>query len=187
MPRKELDWLRPRGAATAFIARCATGAAAYLRKVGPGIITGASDDDPSGIATYAIAGASFGYGLLWVALITTPMMIVVQEMCARIAMVSGRGLASAMQRVMPMWLLRALVLLVVAANTLNVAADITGMSAATALVTPVPSEVWAIAFGALLIVVEIFASYRTFASIVKWLCLSLFAYVVAAFVATTPL
>jgi NRAMP (natural resistance-associated macrophage protein)-like metal ion transporter len=176
-----LDPLRPRNA-TAFISRCGSGAIGFLRKAGPGIITGASDDDPSGIATYAIAGASFGYGLLWVALITTPMMIVVQEMCARIAMVSGRGLASAMQRVMPMWLLRALVLLVVAANTLNVAADITGMSAATALVTPVPSEVWAIAFGALLIVVEIFASYRTFASIVKWLCLSLFAYVVAAFV-----
>jgi NRAMP (natural resistance-associated macrophage protein)-like metal ion transporter len=174
-----LDPLRPRNA-TAFISRCGSGAIGFLRKAGPGIITGASDDDPSGIATYAIAGASFGYGLLWVALITTPMMIVVQEMCARIAMVSGRGLASAMQRVMPMWLLRALVLLVVAANTLNVAADITGMSAA--LVTRVPSEVWAVAFGALLIGVEIFASYRTFASIVKWLCLSLFAYVVAAFV-----
>jgi NRAMP (natural resistance-associated macrophage protein)-like metal ion transporter len=180
--RKAIDPLRPRNVTAAFISRCGSGAAAFLRKAGPGIITGASDDDPSGIATYAIAGASFGYGLLWVALITTPMMIVVQEMCARIAMVSGRGLASAMQRVMPMWLLRALVLLVVAANTLNVAADITGMSAATALVTPVPSEVWAIAFGALLIAVEIFASYRTFASIVKWLCLSLFAYVVAAFV-----
>jgi NRAMP (natural resistance-associated macrophage protein)-like metal ion transporter len=182
MPREHGDMPGSRTRAAGIIARCGAAAGSYLRKLGPGVITGASDDDPSGIATYAIAGASFGYGLLWVAVITTPMMIVVQEMCARIAMVSGRGLASAMRRVMPLWLLRILVLLVVAANTLNVAADITGMSAASELVTHVPSAVWAVGFGALLIAVEIFASYRTFASIVKWLCLSLFAYVVAAFV-----
>lgn len=153
-----------------------------VRNVGPGIITGASDDDPSGIATYSIAGASFGYGLLWVALITIPMMIAVQEMCARIGTVSGKGLIASMRRVMPAWVVRTLVGLVVAANTLNIAADVSGMSSSAELVTSVPSAAWAIAFGALLIGVEVFASYRVFADIVKWLCLTLFAYVVSAFV-----
>jgi NRAMP (natural resistance-associated macrophage protein)-like metal ion transporter len=165
-----------------FIGRCRAGAAFCLRKVGPGVITGAADDDPSGIATYAIAGASLGYGLLWVALLTAPMMIVVQEMCGRIALVSGQGLIGAMRRVMPVWLLRTLVLLVVGANTLNIAADITGMSASAELVTHIPSGVWAVGFGALLIAVEVFASYHLFANIVKWLCLSLFAYVASVLV-----
>jgi Mn2+/Fe2+ NRAMP family transporter len=153
-----------------------------MRNIGPGIITGAADDDPSGIATYAIAGASLGYGLLWVALITVPMMIAVQEMCGRIGLVSGTGLIAAMRRVMPAWVLRVLVLLVVGANTLNIAADVAGMSASAELVTRVPSGVWAVAFGALLIGVEVFASYDVFASIVKWLCLTLLAYIASAFV-----
>jgi NRAMP (natural resistance-associated macrophage protein)-like metal ion transporter len=155
---------------------------ALFGKVGPGVITGASDDDPSGIATYSIAGATLGYGLLWVALITIPMMIAVQEMCARIGTVSGSGLIATMRRVMPAWVVRTLVALVVAANTLNIAADVAGMSSSAELVTPIPSAVWAVAFGALLIGVEVFASYRVFADIVKWLCLTLFAYVVSAFV-----
>jgi NRAMP (natural resistance-associated macrophage protein)-like metal ion transporter len=174
--------LRPRRAPEAFLARCRSGALWCVRSFGPGVITGAADDDPSGIATYAIAGSTLGYGLLWVALLTTPMMIVVQDVCARIGMVSGTGLIAAMRRVMPRWVLLGLVILVVAANTLNIAADVTGMSSAAALVTPVPPEAWAIGFGALLIGVEVFASYRTFAAIVKWLCLTLLAYVVTAFV-----
>jgi Mn2+/Fe2+ NRAMP family transporter len=153
-----------------------------MRKIGPGVITGAADDDPSGIATYAIAGASLGYGLLWVALITVPMMIAVQEMCGRIGLVSGTGLIAAMRRVMPSWVLRVLVALVVGANTLNIAADVAGMSSSAELVTRVPSGAWALAFGALLIGVEVFASYAVFASIVKWLCLTLLAYVASAFV-----
>ncbi len=172
----------PRNATAVFVGRCRSGAAWCSKKVGPGVVTGAADDDPSGIATYAIAGASLGYGLLWVALITAPMMIVVQEMCARIAMVGGTGLTNAMRRVMPLWLLRTLVFLVVGANTLNIAADIAGMSSAAELVTHVPSSAWAVGLGGLLIVVEIYSSYRLFASIVKWLCLSLFAYVAGAFV-----
>ena len=119
MTPDKADALRPRDAVAVFLNRCS----GYLRKLGPGLITGASDDDPSGIATYAIAGASFGYGLLWLALITAPMMIAVQEMCARIGMVTGTGLIAAMRRVMPVWLLRVLVALVVGANTLNVAAE----------------------------------------------------------------
>jgi len=174
--------VRPQSATSVFIKRCRSGAAWCSGKIGPGVVTGAADDDPSGIATYAIAGASLGYGLLWVALITTPMMIVVQEACARIAMVTGRGLASGMRHVMPLWLLRGLVFLVVAANTLNIAADIAGMSSGAELVSHVPSGAWAIGLGVLLVVVEVFASYRLFASIVKWLCLSLLAYVVTAFV-----
>jgi NRAMP (natural resistance-associated macrophage protein)-like metal ion transporter len=174
--------MRPRSATDVFIGTCRSGARWCAKVIGPGVVTGAADDDPSGIATYAIAGASLGYGLLWVALITAPMMIVVQEMCARIAMVSGRGLAAGMRRVMPLWLLRALVFLVVGANTMNIAADIAGMSSAAELVTHVWSGAWAIGFGTLLIVVEVFASYRIFAAVVKWLCVTLFAYVVAAFV-----
>jgi NRAMP (natural resistance-associated macrophage protein)-like metal ion transporter len=165
-----------------FLSGCRSGFSWCSKRIGPGVVTGAADDDPSGITTYAIAGASLGYGLLWVALITAPMMIVVQEMCARIAMVSGQGLASGMRRVMPLWLLRALVFLVVGANTMNIAADIAGMSSAAELVTHVPSGAWAVGLGALLIVVEVFASYKLFASVVKWLCLTLFAYVVTAFV-----
>ncbi|HEV3086988.1 MAG TPA: divalent metal cation transporter, partial [Candidatus Elarobacter sp.] len=126
--------MRPQNATDVFIARCRAGATYCTKMIGPGVVTGAADDDPSGIATYAIAGASLGYGLLWVALLTAPMMIVVQEMCARIAMVGGTGLGGAMRRIMPLWLLRALVFLVVGANTLNIAADIAGMSESAELV-----------------------------------------------------
>jgi NRAMP (natural resistance-associated macrophage protein)-like metal ion transporter len=174
--------MRPVPAGRTFLSACREGLKFCAKKVGPGIITGAADDDPSGIATYSIAGATLGYGLLWVALITIPMMIAVQEMCARIGLVTGTGLIAAMRRVMPAWLLRALVLLVVGANTLNIAADVAGMSSSAELVTHVPAGVWAVAFGTVLVVVEIFSSYRTFANVVKWLCLTLFAYVVSAFV-----
>ena len=174
--------MKPVRSGRTFISVCREGVAFCANKVGPGIITGAADDDPSGIATYTIAGASLGYGLLWVALITIPMMIAVQEMCARIGMVTGTGLIAAMRRVMPAWLLRTLVVLVVGANTLNIAADVAGMSSSAELVTHVSSGAWAVAFGALLIGVEIFSSYRTFAQFVKWLCLTLFAYIASAFV-----
>src|SRR5581483_4674112 len=126
--------------------------------------------------------ASLGYGLLWAALITTPLMIAVQETCARVGMVSGAGLVAALRRVMPRALLLLLVGLLVGANTLNVAADVAGMSSSAALVTPLPAEAWAVGFGVLLVLIEVFASYRVFASIVKWLCLTLLAYVATAFV-----
>jgi NRAMP (natural resistance-associated macrophage protein)-like metal ion transporter len=174
--------MKPVRSGRTFMSICHEGVAFCAKKVGPGIITGAADDDPSGIATYTIAGATLGYGLLWVALITIPMMIAVQEMCARIGMVTGTGLIAAMRRVMPAWLLRSLVVLVVAANTLNIAADLAGMSSSAELVTHIPSGFWAVAFGAVLIVVQVFSSYRTFANLVKWLCLTLFAYIASAFV-----
>lgn len=174
--------MQPKGAALLFISRCRSGALWCARKIGPGVITGASDDDPSGIATYAIAGATAGYGMLWLALITTPMMIVVQATCARIALVSGKGLVRAMQTVTPAWLVRTLIALVVGANTLNIAADLAGMSSSAELVTRIPSGLWAVGFGLVLVGVEVFASYRLFASTVKWLCLALISYIITAFV-----
>ena len=177
----DVQSLRPRGASATFVGRCRRGLAWCAGRVGPGVVTGAADDDPSGIATYAIAGASLGYGLLWVALIATPMMMAVQETCARIGMVTGGGLVRAMERVMPRALLVPLVLLVVAANTLNIAADVAGMTSSAQLVTGIDPGVWAIAFGIGLVLVEVVGSYRLFASAVKWLCLSLLAYVVGAF------
>jgi NRAMP (natural resistance-associated macrophage protein)-like metal ion transporter len=164
------------------IARFRGGIAFAASKLGPGIITGAADDDPSGIATYSIAGASLGYGLLWISLITIPMMIAVQEMCARIGLVAGTGLIAAMRRVMPAWVVRVLVMLVVGANTLNIAADVAGMSASAELVSHVPSAAWAVAFGALLVCIEVVFSYKQFARIVKWLCVTLLAYAVSAVV-----
>jgi NRAMP (natural resistance-associated macrophage protein)-like metal ion transporter len=162
--------------------RVRNGLAYVTTKIGPGIITGAADDDPSGIATYSIAGASLGFGLLWILFITIPMMIAVQEMCARIGMVSGMGLIAAMRRALPVWVVRLMVVLVVGANTLNIAADITGMSASAELVVPVPSAVWPLLFGAVLIGVEVFFSYERAARIIKWLCLTLLSYVVSAFI-----
>src|ERR1700680_2415616 len=101
----------------------------FLKTLGPGLITGAADDDPSGISTYSVAGATTGLSTLWLALITTPMMAVVQGMCARIGMVNGVGLAAMMRKLFPRWLALGLALLVVVANTFNVGADLAGMAA----------------------------------------------------------
>ena len=154
-----------------------------LRNLGPGLITGAADDDPSGISTYSVAGATTGLSMLWLALITTPMMAVIQGMCARIGMVSGIGLAAQMRKTFPRWLAMALALLVVVANTFNIGADFAGMSAAGHLVVPVvPVLVWVFLFGIALLLAQVYLSYRTLSNIFKWLTLALFAYVVTAVV-----
>jgi NRAMP (natural resistance-associated macrophage protein)-like metal ion transporter len=158
----------------------------YLSKLGPGLITGASDDDPSGISTYSMAGATTGYTMLWVTLLTTPMMAVIQGMCARIAMVTGVGLSTTMRRRLPKWLLYPLGLSVILANTINAGADLQGMGAAAQLVFGLPRIAWIVVFGAILIVIQVFLSYKHFAAIVKWLTLALFAYVVTAFVVRPP-
>lgn len=158
----------------------------YLSKLGPGLITGASDDDPSGISTYSVAGASAGYSMLWVTLLTTPMMAVIQGMCARIGMVTGVGLSTTMRRRLPAWLLYPLGLSVIIANTINAGADLEGMGAAAQLVFGLPRIAWIVLFGAILIVIQVFLSYRLFASIVKWLTVALFAYVITAFVVHPP-
>ncbi len=158
----------------------------YVRTLGPGLITGASDDDPSGISTYSIAGASAGYTMLWSALITTPMMAVIDGVCARVGVITGGGLMRALAGIMPRPVALALALLVLFANTINVGADIGGMAASAHMLLAVPTPFWIALFTGVIVVVEVFYSYRHFARIVKWLCLSLFAYVVTAFVVHPP-
>ena len=149
-------------------------------------MTGASDDDPSGISTYGIAGASTGFSMLWVILLTTPMMAVIQGMCARIAMVSGVGLAKAMRRHFPRWIVAPLGIAVIVANTINAGADLEGMSAAAQLLFGKPNFLWIGLFGGTLIVMQVYLSYRRFSSVVKWLTIALFAYIVTAFVVRPP-
>jgi NRAMP (natural resistance-associated macrophage protein)-like metal ion transporter len=154
----------------------------FMKNLGPGLITGAADDDPSGISTYSVTGATTGLSMLWVALITTPMMAVIQGMCARIGMVSGIGLAAQMRKSFPAWLAMSLALIVIIANTFNVGADFAGMSASAHMVLGLPVLLWVFFFGALLLVAQIFFSYRLLSRIFKWLTLALFAYVITAFV-----
>ena len=158
----------------------------FFRILGPGLITGAADDDPSGISTYSVAGATTGYSLLWLTLISTPMMAVVQGMCARIALVSGEGLAAQMRKRLPRPVMYALATLVIVANTFNVGADIGGMAAAANMVVPVPVEAWVFVFGIALIAAQIWLSYALIAGVFKWLTLVLFAYVITAFVVHPP-
>jgi NRAMP (natural resistance-associated macrophage protein)-like metal ion transporter len=153
----------------------------FLKNLGPGLITGAADDDPSGISTYSVAGATTGLSTLWLALITTPMMAVVQGMCARIAMVTGVGLAGVMRRRFPGWLAFSLAGLVVVANTFNVGADLAGMAASAHMVAGLPVLLWVAAFAVVLILTEFYCSYRLLSDIFKWLTLALFAYLITAF------
>lgn len=155
----------------------------YFRLLGPGLVTGASDDDPSGIATYSAAGAALGYGMLWTALVTFPLMAAVQLVCARIGLVSGRGLAGAVRRHYPRAFLYAACVLLLAANVFNIAADLGGMSDAAEMLTGVNSLIWTPLFGVVLIVVTVYTTYATFARSLKWLTAVLLAYVVAAVLA----
>lgn len=168
--------------ARSFMGRCGH----LIRVLGPGLITGASDDDPSGISTYSVAGASTGFSMLWVALLTTPMMAVVQGMCARIGMVGGMGLAGALRKTYPRWIVYALAAIVVIANTANVGADMAGMAASMAMVTHVPNLVWVVAFGVIFIAFQVYLPYAKLVSVVKWLTLSLFAYIITAFLVHPP-
>lgn len=158
----------------------------WLAVFGPGLITGASDDDPSGISTYSIAGASTGFSMLWLMLLSTPMMAVIQGMCARIGMVSGLGLAANMRNRLPRWLCYLLALSIVLANTINAGADLEGMAASARMIFGLPAVLWVVVFGVLLIVFQVFCSYKVIYGIVKWLTISLFGYVVTAFVVHAP-
>ena len=152
------------------------------RALGPGVISGAADDDPSGIATYSIAGAQFGTALLWTALVTWPLMAAVQNMCARIGMVTGRGLMSALRRKIPRPLLIIAAITLFAANTINVGADLAGMADAAQLLTTLSSRVWVVVFGLLIGVATIRLRYVALAGALKWLALVLFAYVIDALI-----
>ncbi len=154
----------------------------FFAELGPGLITGAADDDPSGIATYSVTGAQFGYGPLWTALFSFPLMVSVQLMCSRLAMVTGRGLAAVVRRRYPRWVLWSSCLVLVVANTINIGADLGGMADATRMITGVSSLVWLPLYAGLMIVLLFYSSYRAIARIFKWLTLVLFAYVITAFV-----
>jgi NRAMP (natural resistance-associated macrophage protein)-like metal ion transporter len=154
----------------------------FLRILGPGVITGAADDDPSGIATYSSAGALLGTSMLWTAFVTWPLMGVVQFMCARIGMVTGQGLGALFRRKFPLWLVLIFSLALLAANSVNIGADLSGMADAGQLLTGIPSLLLVGIFGAAITFATIRFSYHRIANTLKWLALTLFAYVIAAFV-----
>ena len=155
----------------------------FLDRLGPGLITGASDDDPSGIGTYTQAGAALGYATLWTAIVTLPLMIVVQHVCAKIGMCSGRGLAAVLRRYYPRWLLYPTVAGLVVANTINAGADISAISAAINMFALIPITAMVIPIAVAIVVLQVWGSYRLIIKVFKWLTLSLFAYVIAAFLA----
>lgn len=153
-----------------------------LKSLGPGIITGAADDDPSGIATYSVAGSQLGTRLLWTALLTWPLMAAVQMMCARIGQVTGQGLAGNLKQRFPKWVLLTFVIALLLANTINIAADLAGMADAAAMLTGINSHRFVIAFAIVISWATVRLEYRQIANTLKWLVLVLFAYPVTAFV-----
>ena len=158
----------------------------WLKKLGPGLITGAADDDPSGIATYSQAGAQFGFNLLWTILLTYPLMVGIQVVSARIGRVSGHGLATNIRRHYPAWLLYGIVGLLLIANTINIAADVSAMGEALKLIVGGPAQAYAVAFGVVSLLLQVFIPYRRYVRILKWLTLALLAYVATAFVVHIP-
>ena len=158
-----------------------------LKKLGPGLITGAADDDPSGIATYSQAGAQFGYGLLWSVLFTTPLMIGIQIVSARIGRVSGHGLAANIREQFPKPLLYFIVCLLLVANTINIAADLGAMGSALVLIVGGRSGIYIVFFALLSLTLQIFIPFPRYAPILKWLTLALFAYVGTVLVVHVPL
>ena len=156
------------------------------KKLGPGLITGAADDDPSGIATYSQVGAGFGYGILWTAFFTFPLMVGIQIVSARIGRVTGHGLAANIRKHYSPWLLYSIVVLLLIANTINIAADIGAMGAALKLLIGGSAHWYAIAFGMVSLVLQIFVPFPRYAPVLKVLTLALLAYVATVFVVKVP-
>jgi NRAMP (natural resistance-associated macrophage protein)-like metal ion transporter len=154
-----------------------------LGVLGPGLITGAADDDPSGISTYSVAGAAYGYATLWIALLTFPLMTAVQLMCARLGVVTGRGLAAAVRIYYPRWVLWGACSILAVANVINIGADLGGMAEATQLVTGIRSLIWILFYAFFITGLLIWISYKLIARIFRWLTLVLFAYVFTSFFA----
>jgi NRAMP (natural resistance-associated macrophage protein)-like metal ion transporter len=173
----------PQSAAATVPARPGSGGPVrrFFRLFGPGVITGAADDDPSGITTYSVTGAQFGTSLLWTAVVTWPLMAAVQMMCARIGMVTGQGLAGALQKKLPRRLVLGAAFALFLANTLNVGADLAGMADAAADLTGWNSSLYVVIFGAGIAALTITCRYAQICAILKWLVLVLFSYVVGAF------
>ena len=168
------------------MAKFNTRAMNLLKIAGPGIITGAADDDPSGIATYTQTGAQFGYGQLWTALLILPMLVAVQEACARIGAVTGKGIAAVVKEHYSKTVLYAMLVLIVVANTINLGADLGAMGAAAQLIIPANFTVLVLFFTVTILVLEIFTSYKTYSRILKWLSISLFSYVITVFLVHEP-
>src|SRR5665647_555117 len=158
----------------------------FFKTFGPGVVTGAADDDPSGIATYTQTGAKFGYGQLWTVILMLPLMTAIQEACARIGAVNGRGLAAVIKANYSKKVLYAAVLLVVVANTINIGADIGALAAAAQLLIPINFVILTLGFTALILILEIFTSYRVYSRILIWLALSLLAYPLTVFIINQP-
>jgi NRAMP (natural resistance-associated macrophage protein)-like metal ion transporter len=155
----------------------------FLAKLGPGLVTGAADDDPSGIGTYSIAGARFGYAPLWVAWFTFPLMAATQLMCARLGMVSGRGLGALLRLHYGNWILWPACLLLAVANIVNIAADLGAMAASTAMLTAIPRSWLVVVYAVALAAALVWSSYRRIAAALKYMTAVLFAYIVAAWLA----
>jgi NRAMP (natural resistance-associated macrophage protein)-like metal ion transporter len=164
-----------------------TGIKTWLERIfGPGLITGASDDDPSGIATYSQAGAQFGYGLGWTMLAIYPLMSAVQMISARIGRTTGHGIAGNLRRHYPNWLVNGIVFLLLVANTINIGADLGAMGDATALVLGGPTHAYVILFGTICASVPVFMQYTRYVAVLKWLTLALLAYVATLFMVRLP-
>lgn len=158
----------------------------FLKVLGPGLITGAADDDPSGIATYAQAGARFGYGQLWTSLYQIPLLLAVQEACARIGSTTGKGLAGVIGERYSRSVLVGIVLLVMVANTINIGADIGAVAAAAQLVVDLPFWIFALLTTLVVLALEVFVSYRNYARVLKWLALALLSYPATALLVAEP-
>ncbi|WFU76981.1 Nramp family divalent metal transporter [Bradyrhizobium sp. CB2312] len=158
----------------------------FLQRLGPGLITGASDDDPSGIGTYSQAGAQLGFGIGWTMLITYPLMAAIQEISGRIGRVTGHGIAGNVCRNFPTPVIWSIIVLLFVANTINVAADLGAMGDALKLLIGGPGTLYVVVFGAVSVLAQIFFKYERYVSILKWLTLVLFAYVIALFLAKVP-
>jgi Mn2+/Fe2+ NRAMP family transporter len=158
----------------------------WLDKLGPGLVSGAADDDPSGIATYSQAGAQFGFGMLWLLPFTYPLMVGIQETCARIGRTSGRGLAANIRLYFPAWLLYGVVSLLLFANTINIAADLAAMGDALRLVAGGDGRWYALGFGVVSLLLQVFIPYQRYAHLLKWLTLALLAYAATVLVIEVP-
>ena len=161
-------------------------AADFLFRLGPGLITGAADDDPSGIATYSQVGATFGFGLLWTMVVSLPLMAAIQEICGRIGRITGTGIAESLRKCYPKPLVYGAVFLLCVANIFNLGADVAAMGAAAQLVVGGKASLYALFFGVVSLVLEVAVPYRRYVLYLKWLTLVLFAYVITAFVVHVP-
>jgi len=158
------------------------GGRGYFQRVGPGLITGAADDDPSGIGTYSQVGAAFGFGLLWTTVAALPMAAAVQEATARLGLFSGKGLARLIKTYFPRWVLYLALVLVVGANSFNIGADLGSMAAATRLLVPIPQSLLVVIYAIGMTALEVLIPYHQYAKVLRWLCVSLLSYVAMLFI-----